>query len=265
MRKKWHLNRKTIVLTGASGGIGSEIAKELFLAGAKLILVGRDLEKLESLNQLIGGYHFCLKTDLEQEVGRESLVACCQQIESGIDMLINCVGINQFSLLENSSSESVHKMMSVNVCSTILVCQALLPLLHQQKKTSIINIGSAFGSIGYPGFSIYCASKFALHGFTESLRRELADTDIEVGYFAPRATKTALNNESITNMNIALGTDMDSPRHVAKELMVFLRKRKRRHYFVGWPEKLFVKVNSLFPGIVDGSIVKQLPQIKRFL
>jgi len=128
----------------------------------------------------------------------------------------------------------------------------------------IVNIGSIFGSIGYPGSTVYCASKFGIRGFSEALNRELMDTNVKVRYFAPRATKTAINNEQVVAMNNALGTKMDSADYVANEFVAFLQSANLRQY-LGWPEKLFVRVNSLIPNIVDKSIFKQLPIIKHFL
>jgi short-subunit dehydrogenase len=140
----------------------------------------------------------------------------------------------------------------------------LLPKLRNKSSALILNIGSTFGSIGYPGFSLYASSKFGILGFTESLRRELADSNIVVKYFAPRAAKTAINNDKVMAMNAELGTKMDSPEVVAKALMTFLTQASSQWY-VGWPEKLFVKINSVFPKLVDSSIIKQLPIIKRYL
>ncbi len=260
------LNKKNIVLTGASGGIGSAVAARLVLEGATLILVGRQRVKLSSLNQQLGGGHYCVEADITSEVGLSQLLACCRQVKGGIDMVINCAGLSAFAQLESMTSDSIRNMMAVNVCGAILVCQTLLPLLKEQRQqASIINVGSTFGSIGYPGFSVYCASKFALRGFTEALRRELADTNIDVRYFAPRATKTTLNSPQVVEMNLALGTTMDSSKSVAKALVLFIKKRHRAQYYMGWPEALFVRLNGVFPSWVEQGIVKQLPIIKRFL
>ena len=128
----------------------------------------------------------------------------------------------------------------------------------------IINVGSTFGSIGYPGFSAYCASKFGLRGFTESLRRELADSGLQVSYIAPRATETDLNSDNIVAMNDALGTAMDEPSLVADEVMQIISTPVASDKYLGWPEKLFVRINALLPALVDSSLRKQLPIIRRF-
>lgn len=127
----------------------------------------------------------------------------------------------------------------------------------------VVNIGSTFGSIGYPGFAAYCASKFALRGFSEALRRELADTRVKVMYIAPRATRTSMNEQSVVAMNDELKVAMDEPAWVAAAVVAAIG-REREELYLGWPEKLFVRLNSLLPRVVDQALRKQLPIIQRF-
>ena len=155
-------------------------------------------------------------------------------------------------------------MLSTNLQAPIQVCQTLLPLLENQPEAVIVNVGSILGSIGYAGSSIYCASKFGLRGFTESLRRELSDTKVRVIYLAPRATNTALNTDAINQMNRELGNAVDEPGYVAQELVGILRSGKSASRYLGWPESFFVKLNSLFPQLVDKALSKQLVTIKRY-
>ncbi len=255
---------KTALLTGASGGIGSAIANALSEAGVTLILVGRNSQRLQILNDGLGSQHHSVTADISTISGRETLFEFCTQYENDIDFVINNAGISEFATLENTTSDDIYALINTNLTSQILLCQGLLPLLLKQKQAKIINIGSTFGSIGFPGFSVYCASKFGLRGFSEALGRELMDSSVSVSYFAPRATKTAINNDNIVKMNKELGTDMDEPALVADKLMLFLQSNKR-HSYLGWPETLFVRINGLFPGIVDKSIFRQLPIIKRYL
>jgi short-subunit dehydrogenase len=136
-------------------------------------------------------------------------------------------------------------------------------LLKARPEATIVNIGSTFGSIGHPGFSTYCATKFGLRGFTESLRRELSDTKVGVFYIAPRATQTDMNSEAVAELNRELGNAMDQPEVVVDEIIRLLKTRRAGDYFLGWPEKLFVRLNGLLPRVVVGAISKQLATIKR--
>lgn len=258
------MKNKTILLTGASGGIGTAIAKLLNEQGATLLLVGRDTNKLNDLKAHIGEKHFAIEADIASELGRGVVVDACKNLDRGVDAIINNAGIGQFDLFEEMTEEKISQIININLTATLLLTHALLPLLQKQNKAQIINIGSTFGSIGFPGFSVYCASKFAIKGFSEALRRELTDTDVSVQYFAPRATRTPINNTYVDAMNKELGSVMDAPEEVAKQLLSFMQTQNRQ-YFVGWPEKLFVRLNGLFPGLVESSIVKQLPKIKYYL
>lgn len=254
---------KYIVLTGATGGIGRAIARKLNSDGARLILVARNEQRPAALVDELGGNgHQAVSADLSQNEGRQCVVEACNS--NGVSLLINSAGINEFEMFEKQSPDAIQNLLEINLLSPILLTLELLPLLAKQKDGRIINIGSTFGSIGYPGFSTYCASKFGLRGFTEALRRELTDTNTRVSYVAPRATRTDLNSDSVVAMNDALGTAMDDPALVADEVMQVVRGSAKTDKYIGWPEKLFVRVNALFPGIVDNSLRKQLPTIRRF-
>ena len=153
--------------------------------------------------------------------------------------------------------------LGVNVTATLQLTHLLLPLLRQQPRALLVNLGSTFGSIGYPGFAAYCASKFALRGFSEALRRELADSQIKVLYIAPRATRTAMNSADVVAMNDELKVEMDDPQEVARQI-VHAITAEREEFYLGWPEKLFVRLNGVLPRLVDQALRKQLPVIKRF-
>lgn len=256
------INDKTVVLTGATGGIGRAIARQLGDKGARLVLVARNPDRLFGLVGQLGGLgHRAVAADLGTPEGRRSVA---EAVRDGVSVLINCAGITDFGLFARSSSDTVGSLVETNLMSPILLSLELLPLLENETEARIINIGSTFGSIGYPGFSTYCATKFGLRGFTEALRRELDGSSVGVSYIAPRATRTGLNTDNVVAMNEALGTAMDDPAAVAAAVLRDVLGRSRAIRYMGWPEKLFVRINALFPGLVDNSLRKQLPTIKHF-
>ncbi len=257
---------RTVVLTGASGGIGEAIAARLAAEGARLVLVARNGERLARvIERLQPGRHTAVAADLATPDGRQRVVEACRATSGeGVSLLVNSAGINEFEFLESQDAENIRRLIDVNLTSPILLCHALLPLLRQQEEALIVNIGSTFGSIGFPGFSAYCASKFGLRGFTEALRRELDGSGVSVSYVAPRATRTDLNSGAVVQMNAAIGAAMDDPAFVADAVMSTIRGTGRSDKYLGWPEKLFVRINALFPWLVDSSLRKQLPIIRRF-
>jgi len=259
-----------VLLTGATGGMGRAFSQLLFSKGANLVLIGRDKSKLTLLkNELLASAPqatniidtFCL--DLTHTEQRTHLVEHLTTLPFEINLLINNAGISQLSFFEQTTDSDIDRIISTNTIAPIKLTQALLPMLLRQPSAQIINIGSTFGSIGFPGYSTYCTSKFALRGFSQTLSRELSDTNISVKYLSPRATKTALISEQIAQLNKALNTTSDSPELVAKELLILIKQQGTERY-IGWPEQLFVRLNALFPAVVGKSIIKQLPIIRKF-
>jgi len=255
------LKGKRILLTGASGGIGRALAIELANHESSLFLHGRDVKVLDSIisalphperHQIIAGDLGCLN----DRVLLQSVIAR----NGGIDILINNAGTCRFAWLKDQSEDHIAEQLSLNIQAPVLLSRAMLPYLHH--PGIIMNIGSSFGGIGYPGYSVYCASKFALRGFSEALDRELASTGIKVLYFAPRATRTALNTAAVNALNSALGNSVDSAEWVARQAVLALSQERKR-VWLGWPEKLFVKINALLPNVVDNALEKKLNVIEQ--
>ncbi|GEM_PF-17093 len=261
------LRNKTVVLTGATGGIGACIALELRSRGANLILIGRDENRMKKLRKDLNlPKQDCtyIVADIATDNGRQSVQQYCTDLESGFDVLINCAGANSFHEFSQQDGREIEKVIGVNLTATMLLTQGLLPSLMKSVDSRIINVGSAFGSIGYPGFVAYSASKFGLRGFSEALRRELNGTSVSVSYIAPRATRTALSSSNIIAMNEEQGIAMDNPTEVANDIVNFIEKERAIECYLGWPERFFVKVNGLFPRLVDNAISKQLNSILRY-
>lgn len=250
---------KRVLLTGATGGIGRAVARRLAAVGASLLLVARQPEELLLLSQQLPGKHSCFSADLTAIEDLQALAGFVNTT-GGIDVLINNAGTSQFSM---TAEQNYPVQIALNLLAPMQLCQLLLPELQQRSAATIVNIGSAFGSIGYPGFSGYCASKFGLRGFTEALKREVSSTALRVLYFAPRATQTTINSAAVVAMNQELGNAMDHPDDVAAQLMQQLQTGQSRRY-LGWPEKLFVRLNALLPELVDRAIAGKLAVIRKY-
>jgi short-subunit dehydrogenase len=260
------LQQRLVVLTGASGGIGRAIAVRLAAAGARLVLVGRSEPALAAVRAALPAVqppHLAIVADIATAAGREAVRAGVTALAYPLHALVNCAGVSHFALLRDAAPADIEAQLSTNIAAPILLTQLLLPCL-EQGAGRIVNIGSSFGGIGYPGFSGYCASKFALRGFTEALRRELADSPVQVAYLAPRATQTPLNTQAVRAMNQSLGNTTDPPERVAREVEAMLLAPTMRDRAMGWPERFFLRLNAVFPGLVDGALRRQLATIKRF-
>jgi short-subunit dehydrogenase len=184
------------------------------------------------------------------------------QAMEGINLLINAAGVNHFAMLEQLPGREIDAMLNINLHAPIQLTGLMLPMLRSARRAMVVNVGSTFGSIGYAGYTTYCASKFALRGFSEALRRELADTRVGVLYVAPRATRTAMNGPAARALNSALKSNEDTPDAVAAAVVSAIAGDQRELY-LGWPERFFVRLNGLLPAVVDRSLRKHLPLIRR--
>jgi short-subunit dehydrogenase len=259
-----NLAGKRILITGAGGGIGSALVHHLVRAGAFVLLTGRDDNALRRVTALLDvsearAAYIC--ADLTRHSERARLCAKATSWEGGIDILINNAGVGDFGLLADRATADIERAVATNLTAPIDLCRELLPHLQRRQQAHIVNIGSAYGGIGCAGSSIYCATKFGLRGFSEALRRELADTPVHVHYFAPRATSTTLNSKPVEDLNAALGNTVDDADQVAGQIVALLR-RDRAESVLGWPEKLFTRINALLPRMVDLAMRKQLPVIQ---
>lgn len=254
----------TIILTGATGGLGTALAKALSAQGVLLVLCGRNHIQLEQLNRALGGQHHCVASDLTTSSGRQAVVAYCQQFSRGVDALINNAASNHFGPLKEMNENTVQQMLVTNLLVPIELTRLLLPILAKADNAQIINIGSAFSRLGFPGFSVYSACKFGLRGFTEAMRRELADTTITVRLFAPRTISTAMNDDNVTAMNKALGNQSDNVESVANQFIEFFQQTHLSEQFLGWPERFFGCLNSINSRWIDQGLAKKLPVIQRY-
>ena len=255
----------TAVLTGATGGIGRAIAAELLDHGAALLMVARDKEALSELALSFADHKdrvATIRADITDPTQREQVCDQALHWRGGVNALINTAGICDFSIFQEQSAARIDAAFAVNVQAPIHLCHVLIPHLQRAPAACIVNVGSVYGAIGYPGYAVYSATKFALRGFTEALRRELDRTSVRVHYLAPRATQTSMNSPAAQRLNAELRVTVDPPNLVARELRSMI-ERGRPQAVVGTPESFFARVNAVAPGIVDSAIRKQWPVIRR--
>ncbi|WP_245184637.1 SDR family oxidoreductase [Halomonas salinarum] len=251
-----------ILVTGASGGIGRALVKELAATGARVLASGRNSETLAALAAESPGHISVEVADLTDADARARLVDAARRADCNV--LINAAGINHVGLFEHEADDSIAALINVNLTATLQLTHMLLPQLMAARQGQLVNVGSTFGAIGYPSQATYCATKFAMRGFSQALRRELADTRVRVLYVAPRATRTTMNSAETEAMNKALGTAMDSPERVARAVRSAI-EGQREETQIGWLEGLFVRLNAILPRVVDRALHRQLPIIRRFV
>lgn len=169
----------TAVLTGAAGGIGEQLAHGLAARGTHLVLLDRDAAGLEAVAGAIRGRHPGLRVrtvvvDLGELSALPGVVADLLAVEPRIDLLVNNAGITLGGLFEEVAAEDFGRVLDVNLRAPVVLTRLLLPALLAAPGGHLVSLSSIFGLVAPPGQVAYSASKFALRGFTEGLRHELA-------------------------------------------------------------------------------------------
>ena len=193
---------RTILISGASSGIGRTTAELLLQHGHHVIGIGRDFSKCNFETT-----HF---TAVEMDLGDikalpDQLAALAKQ-HPNVDAIINCAGQGRFGSLEEFSYKQIYKLMDLNFTSHAFVCRAFVPQLKTKTHSNIIFIGSEAALEGTQKGSIYCASKFALRGFSQALRQECSGTNIHISIVNPGMVKTDFFNE----LNFEPGADSNN-------------------------------------------------------
>jgi short-subunit dehydrogenase len=258
------LDGKTVLLTGATGGIGRALCHALAAQGARLLATARRQQPLDALRTELGSgtVTATYAVDLADE---NQLTELAREARANdVSVLINLCGINDLALFGTQSAARIRQLNELNLLVPMHLTHALTDHLNSRDEAMIVNVGSILGSIGCPGYVAYCASKFGLRGFSEALAREMTESATSVIYIAPRTTRTAMNSQRATDLNAALGNATDSADAVARQIVHAMQKKRRRVY-IGYPEKLLVRLNGLLSSIVDLALGRQMPTVRRFL
>jgi short-subunit dehydrogenase len=195
---------KTAVITGASSGIGQECAEEFAKLQASLVLVSRDKNKLEETARKLSKY----KTDIlvcpcdisDKEQVSQMSRAVLEKFGT-IDILVNNAGFGIYGVIKDTTIEDIELQMATNYFGMVYCIKAFLPKMLEKKSGHIVNVASVAASFGIPAMASYCASKFAMLGFSESLYHELKGTGVGVTVVSPIMVKTNFfNNKSFDKM-----------------------------------------------------------------
>src|SRR6218665_673616 len=199
MTNLFNLEGKRAIVTGASGGIGEEIAKTLIAAGAKVALHGTRREKLEALAAQLGPNAVVTPANLSDADGAETLFKDAEAQLGGVDILINNAGITRDQLSMRMTDEDFQAVLDVNLVSAFKLIRAATKGMMKSRWGRVVSITSIVGVTGNPGQANYAASKAGLIGMSKSLAQELATRNITVNCIAPGFIATpmtdALNEE----------------------------------------------------------------------
>lgn len=230
---------RDILVTGGSGALGSRVVDRITRDGGRVVIVAR--APVAAHETLVG--------DLSTSKGLEAVAAAVG--DRPWDVLINIAGVQHFGPLEQQTPEHLLASYMVNLVAPARLAQAVLPGMKARGRGQIANVGSIFGSINFAHFATYSSAKAGMRALSQSLRRELAGTGVGVTYVAPRAVATPFNSAKVDEYARLTGMAVDDPDRIAHRIVSAIRA-DRRDVYLGFPESLFVRVNALAPGLIDG-------------
>lgn len=211
---------KVCIITGAGGGIGSAIAGALFERGVKLVLLGRNEEKLKKVAN--GRDCLILPGDLCDDEYIKETIEKTAEVYGGIDLLINNAGVAQSKAFEEISMEEYDEIMNTNARAPFLMCKTALPYLMKSSCGTIINIASVTAHQGYALQSAYAASKHALLGFSKALSKEYYKKGVRVHVISPGAVFTDMVKISRPDLT---GEGMLLPEDIAQTVLYLIKMR----------------------------------------
>lgn len=240
-----HFKDKIVWITGASSGIGKELAIQLSNQNAILILTSSNAELLENLKSELNCKVHSLPYNLLHIDGIENLVQQAIQLEGKIDFVIQSAGISQRSLANETSMDVYKKLMDINYFAPVALTQAILPHFKKQNSGSMTVISSIAGLIGFPMRTGYCASKHAIKGYLETLQSELYKTNIHICIVYPGRINTNISKNALlgdgnrfaeTDENNSVGMDVNI---CVNKILTGIIKRKKNIIIVKAERFLF--------------------------
>jgi len=253
---------KVAVITGAASGIGKTLALKLAEQGCNLALADRDMEGLIAVRTKIMEFDVkCIAEDFDVS-NKEAFISFAESVNSefsGIDMLFNNAGVTLIDSVKDQSFEDFHWIMNINFWGVVYGTHAFLPFLQKSPQAHLVNVSSVFGLLSLPGQSAYNSSKFAVRGFTEALKMEMAGTNVSVHCVHPGGIKTNIsNNAKVTSKSISKSQNIENfnklakttPEEAADIILQGVEKNKRR-ILIGKDAKLLDRIVRWFPATYE--------------
>lgn len=246
------LNGAHVLLTGASSGIGRALAEQLLAAGASVWATARREERLRELAAMGHERFHYLVGDITDPGHRAQLLLALEKTWGRLDVLINNAGVGGIGPFAEASESRLRRIMEVNFFAPVELTRGALALLRRGDRPLIVNVGSVLGHRAIPGKSEYCASKFALHGFSDALRAELATEGIDVLLVSPSTTVTEFGDHVLESPAPARRAGWGAMTAEAVAARTLRAMRSGRHEVIlSLPGKLLVWLDRLSPPLLN--------------
>jgi len=268
----------TAVVTGAASGIGEALAAQLAARGSHLVLVDRDRDRLDDVASRIRAAHPELTVDshladLSDDAQTTALAARLAEAHPETTLLVNNAGVALGGRFDQVTLEEFDWVMAVNFRSVVRLTHAMLPVLKAHPGSHLVNVSSVFGIFAPAGQAAYSASKFAVRGFSEAVRHELAENGVGVTVVHPGGIKTRIAESARTGSGVSVEEYEQGRKQFAKllsmppetaaaQIMAAIEKRRPR-LLIGWSAKVPDVLVRLMPGSYWKLIARRAASAKK--
>ena len=261
---RWKPKDSVAIVTGASSGIGHCLTQILADHGTHVLAVARRAERLTGWSPSPGCDSFAkvipMTGDVTDDATRRAIMEAASQINGGkVDLLVNNAGVGGIGAFADASPERLRRIMEVNFFAPVELTRQMLPLLARGRSPVICNISSVLAHRAVPQKSEYCASKFALHGWSDSIRAELAADGIQVTLVSPSTTRSDFFDSLIETDSGQSSQSMGSwsPERVARKAFAAICRR-RDEVILSLGGKTLVYADRISPPLINTILAKTI-------
>jgi NADP-dependent 3-hydroxy acid dehydrogenase YdfG len=253
-------SRQVIIVLGATGGLGTAIARRIAEHGAQVILVGRRADALRLTAAAIGHDSTVETADVTDEGSLEALCSRVIAAYGRVDVVINAAGADERKPLLTHTRAEIQRLIDVNLLGAILVTRAFLPPMQARRNGVILHLGGfADGRLAFPYYTVDTATRAGLRGFVDAVNREIDGSGVTVTFFCPAPADTEAERPFHAIWR-EMGTSIVTPQAVAAAVFDAVRQRKRIA-IMGWTVRAFAALNAVSPATADCLLLRRYKSI----
>jgi short-subunit dehydrogenase len=244
-----------VLITGASSGIGAALAVELGRAQARLVLNGRREDRLREVSDKVsaaGGQAVVAPGDVTDKAARRAALELAERQFGGLDVVVNNAGVSAWGVFHEASEDRLRRIMEVNFFAPAELTREAIPLLQRGRTPLVVNVASILGHRGIPFQAEYCASKFALRGWSEAIRPELRQLGMDLLVVSPGTTESEFFEHLLDKAaQMPWRQHRGLPAAMVAKHIVRAMRHGRHEIVAGARGKLLVWLNRLAPRLLD--------------
>lgn len=262
-RYKGRFEKKSVLIIGASGGLGESYSEAFLKEGARVLLTSRSEEKNKKLITRLKGDVTTAQVDITNKESLEELVEIVKKWTPKIDIIINATGYDVRKSLETHRFEEIYESLDTNLLGAILVTKIFLPLMKNAPESTIVHMGGFVdGHLAFPYYSVDVASRAGIFSFIESMNRELYQegSSIHLTYFCPNAADTK-SEQPYHGIWKEMGVSISTREEVTEKLLKVIERKQKVYMMGGFLTCFFAKLNTVFPQVAEVVLLNKYSRI----